>query len=954
MAYLKQMKINCLILSVLFIIPTISVSQTVDFTFTSPNNLFCDPQTVTFTQNASGNPTNYIWTFGDGQTGSRPIETITYSDAGSYNVTLTAIYANTAVIVTKTIIINPTPVISLSADRVALCNPGPVNFTAIGSSFITSYEWNFGDGTPLQITSTNTVSHSFSTYNSFTISVKGITASGCTASDDLSIMIAKFGITGTVTPLNGCKPVNALLSVTTTFPPGNSIQNIIWNFGDGTPAVSGITGSINHIYNVTSIISNATVDITSNQGCTNQYTFSPFAYGIPPTNTQAYTIAPRDTFCGSEAIQFYSKADSANSYTWDFGDGVIASTPDTLIYHRYRVLGSRRVIVTPFYNGCPGMKDTIYIFIRGVIANYSYGNTCSSKNFYSFTNTSLGNISHFEWTFSDNPTFIDSANFNIIHTFPIIGSFTSRLLLVDNITGCGDILDANIYTAIPTFSSSKYTVCKDSSLVYTVNNTYPATSGYTYEYHYNGNVANPGPVNIFTFPTNSHGIFNDYVVIMDMIPGTCNDTLYLPQPVIVRGPIVNFSVPNGVCFGSAAVIANNSYPFFSADSIVKWRWNFGDNKRDTVRNPSPHVYPTPGLQYSINLVATDMYGCYQSITHLIVTLGLPVVVIFPAIDTLCIGSVAELRAFSADSLLWSPNTNINCTTCDTVLVSPTITTSYIARATDRFGCISYDTSLVKVFAPFNLLVSPSDTTVCPKMPVQYNLNVGGTITWSPTTYLNNPNTRNPVATPAFSEIYKVVVKDSVGCFTDSAFANLVVYGKPSVDAGPDRFLPYNSGFTLSPAYSGNISSYTWTPASTLNCTNCPTTAGTALKKETFTIEVANINGCKASDSLTIFVNCAKSNLLLPSAFTPNRDGRNDYFYPITRGYRNIKSFIVYNRFGMKVFERKDFEPNIQSLGWNGEIKNDKRVSTQSFVWIVEGVCDTGEIITTKGSVILIH
>ena len=929
-------------------------AQTVDFSFSSVNNLYCEPQAVIFNQTATGNPTSFVWDFGDGQSGNNPVETITYNNAGTYNVTLTAIYPTTAISITKSVTISPAPVISLTADFTALCQPGNINFTAGGSGFITSYEWNFGDGSPTQTTSSGTVTHNFTTYNSFIIRVKGTTAAGCSTNDSLDVVIAKFGITGTVTPSNGCKPVNALLSITPTFPPGNSIQTVIWNFGDGSATVSGNTNSINHLYNTTSTITGATADITTNLGCTNQYTFAPFGYGIPPTNIQANTIAPRDTFCGSETIQFRGKADSANSYTWDFGDGVIVTTPDTVISHRYRVLGSRVVVVTPTYNGCPGISASLNLFIKGVIADYDYVNSCSSKNTYSFTNTSLGNVSHFEWTFSDVPSFLDSTNYNINHTFPGSGSFVSHLLVVDNITGCRDSADANIFTASPSVRSQQNSFCKDSLITYSVTNGYPVFTGYTYTYYHNGNVAYSGESLNAVFPGRTYGTFNDYVVISDTVPGTCNDTLFLPQPITVRGPVVNFSATSSQCIDSAVVYTNNSFPFFPADSIIKWKWEFGDNRRDSVRNPAPHTYVTTGNPLYIKLEATDIYGCTQTYTQIIKIRPLPAISVFPAIDTLCGGSSAELRAFTSDSLTWSPNSNINCISCDTVLVSPTATTYYIARAMNAFGCKSFDTSLVKVFAPFNLVITPSDTTVCPKMPVQYDLNVGGTVTWSPSLYLNNPTIRNPIAIPDTSVTYKVVVRDSVGCFSDSAYANLMIYSNPTVDAGPDKFLPYSSPFSIIPTYSGNIASYSWTPTGILSCDNCDAPSGTALKKETFTIEVSDINGCKFSDSITIFVNCEKSNLLLPGAFTPNKDGRNDYFYPITRGYKEIKTFLVYNRFGTKVFENKNFTPNIPSLGWNGVIKNGSQGSTQSFVWIVEGVCDSGEIIITKGSVILIH
>ncbi len=947
------MKIIISILLLIVFTHTITKAQTVDFNYTTANGLYCNPQLVSFTQNCSPAPSNFIWNFGNGQTGTGPTPSVTYSNPGTYTVKLTAVYPNTAISTSKTIVINQTPVISLTANKNYLCQPGNVIFTAPGSSFITSYEWNFGDGTPVVTTANNSISHAYSTYNTFTATVKAITANGCSASATYNINVAKFPITGSVTPSDGCIPSNSVLSVTANLPAGDATQNFLWNFGDGSPTVNTSTNSINHVYNITTTISTANVTITTAQGCTNQFTFNPFAFGTPPFGTDARTVSGRSTFCGSETIQFYGKATNATLYKWDFGDGTNASVTDTFVSHKYRSLGNKRVILTPFFNGCAGVKDTIDVFIQGVIANFSLSNTCTNKNTYLFTNLSLGNVDHFEWIFSDAPSIIDSTNYNITHTFLPTGVFNAYLLLIDSITGCRDSLTRPIVTAQPVLTRSNTPVCKDSMIVYRVLNSYPFSNAYTYEFHINGMILDNGPGTDRIHYPSVRGDWTEFVVIKDTIPGTCNDTLYLPTQTRVRGPVADFSAPPRICADTTLTITNTSYPFFAGDTINQWYWDFADNTFDSTQNPPPHSFRTLGI-FGVTLTVTDINGCKNKTIQYIHNAPVPGISVFPRVDTLCLGSSAQLIAFTVDSITWSPTTNIDCLDCDTVNVNPVVTTSYIATAINGFGCKNEDTALVKVFAPINLVVYPADTTICPGQTIQYNTNTAGNILWSPSTFLNNNRIRDPIARPTTAITYTVTIKDSVGCFTDTAYAVVNMFPTPTVNAGPDLILPYNNSFTLSPAYSNNIMAYNWTPAINLNCTTCPAPGGIALTSQEYRIEVTSTNGCKAADSIRVFINCLDANLLMPNAFTPNNDGRNDYFYPITRGYRSVKYFVIFNRYGQKVFERRNFVPNNSTLGWDGRLKDTKQGSTEAFTWFMEAECDLGKLLNTKGTVLLIR
>jgi gliding motility-associated-like protein len=335
---------------------------------------------------------------------------------------------------------------------------------------------------------------------------------------------------------------------------------------------------------------------------------------------------------------------------------------------------------------------------------------------------------------------------------------------------------------------------------------------------------------------------------------------------------------------------------------------------------------------------------------------LPQISVFPAMDTICRGrDTAMLRAYTIDTLLWMPSTSINCTSCDTTHVFPSVTTTYIAQAKNWIGCTNYDTAIVKVYGPIDLKVFPADTAICPGKTISYRLNVNGITSWLPAIGLSNSNIKNPVATPFQDITYTAIVKDSAGCFTDTAFANVHVFPLPAVNAGPDKLVSYNSSFTITPVYSADVISYTWTPVINLICSNCDAPSGTALQTTTYTVKTTSVNGCTSSDNINIVIACENGNLLLPTAFSPNGNGINEYFYPIARGYKTIKKFVIFNRRGNKVFERQNFVPNIRSMGWDGRINNaDNVADSETFAWYIEAECEQGQLVTNKGTVVLIR
>ena len=100
--------------------------------------------------------------------------------------------------------------------------------------------------------------------------------------------------------------------------------------------------------------------------------------------------------------------------------------------------------------------------------------------------------------------------------------------------------------------------------------------------------------------------------------------------------------------------------------------------------------------------------------------------------------------------------------------------------------------------------------------------------------------------------------------------------------------------------------------------------------------------------MTVKVFATTPIVFVPTAFTPNNDGKNDILKPIPAGIARIEYFMVYNRWGQQVFQS-----SAASQGWDGRI-NGKLQGTNTYVWLVKAVDYTGATYFQKGTVTLIQ
>ena len=936
----------------LFFFSMVAKAQTIDFSFSSADSFFCSPSTIVFTQLCTGNPTQFIWSFGDNRFGSNAVETQAFNTPGTYTVKLTAIFTSTTLSISKTIVVQPAISSAVSVDRNYICQPGKIKFTGSGNgAAITSYQWDFNDGTPLMTGPTNTIEHAFANYGNFPVSLKVTSNTGCVASSNTVINITKLPIEASVSPSGGCVPALARFFAAATLPANSAIANYSWNFGDNLSALTTSGNNATHIYSKVGEYP-ATVTVTTNEGCTNTFNFNSLAFGTPPVNHIAY--AKKAVICGNETAIFVSTAAKANRYFWNFGDGIFASTGDTTVSHKYTTVGNKQISVVAYYNECPSAPLVFNVNVVGVIAKFDFSNTCSNRSRYSFADISSGVATNSIWTFGDSTLLANVAN--PIHIFPSFGAFTTTLKLTDALTGCSDNTATIIYTATPSLINKDVAVCRNSPVNFYIKDNYTSITS-TYNWFVVGQQTG-ALINTDTITVTASllGQFNNYVVI-DNGKQSCPDTINLNRTILVRGPKLNIINVTDICLNNEFRVFNQSYPYQVADSITSWVWNYGNTAlpKDTVFQPNPVVYRSPG-NFTVKLYATDKNGCQDSLATKIVVNGLPLLYLVPKKVSLCYGQSDTLFAFHSDAIIWSPSNDLSCTQCDTTIISPKRTTTYYATATNGSNCSVKDSSTITVSIPFTAAVSPREVAICANEVTSAVVSPKGKIVlWSPAAGLSNANVYNPVISPKQTTNYTITLSDSTGCLSNASSArfNVIVKSLPTVNAGPNKIYPRGASFTIAPAYSNNITRYLWTPATLLSCSDCAQPKGVNTYSQLYHIQVTSDSGCIANDSVLIAIECKNSNIFMPMAFTPNGDNLNDYYYPMAAGIKSVAKFVIFNRTGQVVFEASNFIPNDKKFGWNGKFKGTDQ-PLGSFVYTLQMVCDAGETIVTKGSFVLIR
>lgn len=847
----------------------------------------------------------------------------------------------------RMVTILPGATVNLTLSRTEFCNLSDIPLSATANPAGGTFNWDLGDST----TATGpTLTHTYAAFGSYNPVVTYTRDNGCASKATRTINIRQPQLSGSSTLRQGCIPATNRFQSSIQLPAGSRVSSYQWNFGDGQTQTTTSSG-VSHAYTREGEYG-PKLTITTQEGCTATFSFDSVRYGVPlPLQ---FSRVNQTEFCASEPAVFQAYASRTNGYEWDFGNGQYSFFPDTTVQHRYTSVGVKAVRVRSLFNGCPGPAAPLSVTVTGAIARFQFENSCTERRQFQFTNNSSGSGAlQYQWQLGHLNT--TSTQTHISYTYPARSQFRVKLIAYEPISGCIDSLSKTVYTPVPNLINADNSLCINKSTQFRItNNPMNGTSLYTFTVL--GQSIGPITDSAISVTARELGLYNSSVIIQHG-PSYCPDTLRMNQSLLVKGPDIRFTSDSLLCQNIPLQLTNLSRPYLSTDPIARYEWDMGDNRSLlTDVNPAPYRYELDGT-YSVKLSGTDINGCRDSLVRTLTIHPVPFVWIIPKNQTLCQGGRDSMIAYTSDRITWTasgPNIQPFCLSCDSVQISPLRTSTYFATATNAFQCVSKDSSQFRVFEPFQARPLFPDTSICSGE----TLTLGATpankkIVWSPATSLTQPTGYTPSLTARSSETYRAELSDSAGCFKSTTEIRVVHKSLPSVELGNNRMLSYGTTFTLTPVYSSNVRSFLWSPSDPLSCDHCAQPTLTVDSSVVFHLRVTSDSGCSRTDQVLIGVDCQNAYLRIPGAFTPNRDGLNERFYPQAKGIKYIKRFTIFNRNSQVVFEQRDFYPNQEVRGWNGQFRNTD-APPGAYVYYIEAVCDLGQTTSQKGSFLLIR
>jgi len=275
---------------------------------------------------------------------------------------------------------------------------------------------------------------------------------------------------------------------------------------------------------------------------------------------------------------------------------------------------------------------------------------------------------------------------------------------------------------------------------------------------------------------------------------------------------------------------------------------------------------------------------------------------------------------------------------------------YYTKITTIGGCTSSDSCYVKIYGP-NVKVGPN-RSICSGETVQLTASGGIKYEWSPPAGLSDPTIANPTVTPTVKTRYVVKVMDETDC---AGYGDITIKLRneflKAAFSGPSVLCPQDV-VLFADKSSGEIVDWKW------DFGNGEISHGKDPRQPhypdvnhvidyTVRLMATDTSGCidTATHVTKVAYNCY---IAVPSGFTPNGDGLNDFLYPLNMYKAKNLSFRVFNRDGQRVFETKDWTKK-----WDGNI-NGLAQPVGVYVWILTYTDEFNKRISLKGTTTLIR
>lgn len=191
---------------------------------------------------------------------------------------------------------------------------------------------------------------------------------------------------------------------------------------------------------------------------------------------------------------------------------------------------------------------------------------------------------------------------------------------------------------------------------------------------------------------------------------------------------------------------------------------------------------------------------------------------------------------------------------------------------------------------------------------------------------------------------KLKIKTGPSCVDDSLSKSVNVE-KLDIQASPNVTINEHQSVQLKVTGGGSI--FLWEPPTWLSNSTIANPIATPKDDIMYRVTVTNDAGCTDTDTVYIKINMS-SDIFVPTAFTPNGDGKNDIFKPIFSPQFTLEKFTIYNRWGQEIFATSEI-----SKGWDGKI-NGQLQNSGTYIWKMSLLGRYKNKVEKSGTVVLIR
>jgi len=442
-------------------------------------------------------------------------------------------------------------------------------------------------------------------------------------------------------------------------------------------------------------------------------------------------------YCQGNATVDMQAPDGFVSYLWSPGGQTTQSITIT-----NPVVGTNYSCLLTSHNGCQVTLNAVLVPTI-VSANFSINSPpCSfTVNLSDASTVNQGQIDEWHWNFGDGAT---STQQNPSHTYSTSGTYT--VTLTAGSMGCTNTTTQTVVVS----SGLNANAGPDQNICIGQSATLTATGGTAYLWSNNNTSAS---ITVSPLLTTTYT-----VTVADANGCTATDAVVVN---VYSEPTVDAGQNASICAGSDVNL--------NATGGVTYTWT----PPTGLSNPNienPVASPTTTTTYTVTVV--DSYGCSNTDNVIITVLNAQPADAGPD-QHICNGNTATLTATGGINYVWSTGDSLS-----TLIVSPSVNTTYTVTVSDINGCSSSD-DIVVFIVPNPIVYAGEDTYICSGSSTNLSASGGVTYIWSPSAGLSNINIPNPVASPATPSTFTVTATDAYGCSaTDDVFVD--VYPSPNV------------------------------------------------------------------------------------------------------------------------------------------------------------------------------